>query len=937
MAADHDSDVDLTSSEEEEEEQQQQEAQAAASPAGSPEMRRGFSRDGEPVRPTSDKQLTRSQVRKMVRIQLKILKRPADVSDDWIDSLFDEFDSDRSGLIEDGEWDSLVAVLKTRPIPTAADDDDDDLPLRPAAGSARTPTAHTPAARTPRLTPQPTSPGAMTPASVSSFATARSSEPRDPPPMESPSSLEPAPELDPEPAPEPTADAPSETGGGKEAHTPEADAIALFNALNAEGADGIDTRTLGKVIVARTDDELQAVKRLYGRKFNRTLVGQLNKSVDGEYRNFLVKRLAHRNDNTRADRALAVKQAKRIVEAADTGMNLEQLLVEIFGAAPPWQIAEVKAAYQFQAELSGRLEGTAETEEPEEPETLVDLIRRQIGDSDLGWSLMLLLLYSPDEASQSEEEAEAAAAAAEGETQAGGVGTGAGRQSPKRKPKRRLLSLVQTRELIRSQLKEQGYSAEAIAHVPTDWIDGVFHEFDRDGSGLIDDGEWEEIVVVLRSRQPPVSQGRVAEIIEAHSGEQARLEQSLAEVQAQLARERSKTAELSQTNANLQEELVEAADDLKLAEAGHELTIKAREEDAAKAAGQLLTTTEHLEAYAERAAQEASNRLADTTARLEAEHAATKASHARELGDTKEALEAELRHARLRSDAVHSKAHTTGSEKDETIRFLREKVQTQAELTSVFHNQIAALKVRCSDAKLKLTEEQEITAGLRAELAKEQSEKCSAQTELLVEQEVNATLKGQQETLSSEVFQHEADAVDREEVIAGLEVDVASYRQKYEDQQVELGQSNTRNTQLLKEVAAVRSAYEQQQAELNQKTRAYDLLKGTRFTFSPTPSSPSSSPTSTCTGGGAGRGMSSPSSPPNSAAAAAASPNNMSKSPMDNGSTPMTTKDVSSDNMGAMGAMGAVDSSVPLKLQAAAAAYADDDDDYDDDFESEPI
>ena len=54
-----------------EEEQQQQQAQAAASPAGSPEMCRGFSRDGEPVRPTSDKQLTRSQVRKMVRIQRK--------------------------------------------------------------------------------------------------------------------------------------------------------------------------------------------------------------------------------------------------------------------------------------------------------------------------------------------------------------------------------------------------------------------------------------------------------------------------------------------------------------------------------------------------------------------------------------------------------------------------------------------------------------------------------------------------------------------------------------------------------------------------------------------------------------------------------------------------------------------------------------------------
>ena len=49
----------------------------------------------------------------------------------------------------------------------------------------------------------------------------------------------------------------------------------------------------------------------------------------------------------------------------------------------------------------------------------------------------------------------------------------------------------------------------------------------------------------------------------------------------------------------------------------------------------------------------------------------------------------------------------------------------------------------------------------------------------------------------------------------------------------------------------------------------------------------------------------------------------------------MTTKDVSSDNI-PKGAMGALDSSVPLKLQAAA-AYADDDDDYDDDFESEPI
>jgi Ca2+-binding EF-hand superfamily protein len=60
------------------------------------------------------KQLTKIQVRGMVRIQLQMLGRiveDADVSDAWIDGMFEDFDDDGSGLIDDSEWEQLVAVL----------------------------------------------------------------------------------------------------------------------------------------------------------------------------------------------------------------------------------------------------------------------------------------------------------------------------------------------------------------------------------------------------------------------------------------------------------------------------------------------------------------------------------------------------------------------------------------------------------------------------------------------------------------------------------------------------------------------------------------------------------------------------------------------------------------------------------------------------------
>ena len=52
----------------------------------------------------------------MVRIQLEIDGKvdPQSVSDDWIDQLFSEFDTDKSGLMDDREWDSLAKALDSR-------------------------------------------------------------------------------------------------------------------------------------------------------------------------------------------------------------------------------------------------------------------------------------------------------------------------------------------------------------------------------------------------------------------------------------------------------------------------------------------------------------------------------------------------------------------------------------------------------------------------------------------------------------------------------------------------------------------------------------------------------------------------------------------------------------------------------------------------------
>jgi hypothetical protein len=58
--------------------------------------------------------MTRAKVREMARIQLELLGRnPKAASDEWVDSLFERFDVDGSGTIDDSEWDNLVAALPT--------------------------------------------------------------------------------------------------------------------------------------------------------------------------------------------------------------------------------------------------------------------------------------------------------------------------------------------------------------------------------------------------------------------------------------------------------------------------------------------------------------------------------------------------------------------------------------------------------------------------------------------------------------------------------------------------------------------------------------------------------------------------------------------------------------------------------------------------------
>ena len=58
------------------------------------------------------KQLGKAQVRAMVRIQMSMAKIPQGaVSDAWIDALFDRFDTDASGMMDDSEWDGLLVTL----------------------------------------------------------------------------------------------------------------------------------------------------------------------------------------------------------------------------------------------------------------------------------------------------------------------------------------------------------------------------------------------------------------------------------------------------------------------------------------------------------------------------------------------------------------------------------------------------------------------------------------------------------------------------------------------------------------------------------------------------------------------------------------------------------------------------------------------------------
>ena len=81
--------------------------------------------------PEPKKQLGRVQCREMVRIQLELDQRDPNVSDEWIDALFDEFDADLSGLIDDDEWDSLVSVLSSRPYPTLVPEPTPEPELEP--------------------------------------------------------------------------------------------------------------------------------------------------------------------------------------------------------------------------------------------------------------------------------------------------------------------------------------------------------------------------------------------------------------------------------------------------------------------------------------------------------------------------------------------------------------------------------------------------------------------------------------------------------------------------------------------------------------------------------------------------------------------------------------------------------------------------------------
>jgi Ca2+-binding EF-hand superfamily protein len=51
----------------------------------------------------------------MVRFQMELdSQKPPSVTDEWIYQLFEEFDQNKSGTIDDAEWYSLVAALRSR-------------------------------------------------------------------------------------------------------------------------------------------------------------------------------------------------------------------------------------------------------------------------------------------------------------------------------------------------------------------------------------------------------------------------------------------------------------------------------------------------------------------------------------------------------------------------------------------------------------------------------------------------------------------------------------------------------------------------------------------------------------------------------------------------------------------------------------------------------
>ena len=56
--------------------------------------------------------MKRWQIREMVPIQLELDGKDPNVTIEYIDALFDEFDVDNSNTIDDAEWENMVEVLR---------------------------------------------------------------------------------------------------------------------------------------------------------------------------------------------------------------------------------------------------------------------------------------------------------------------------------------------------------------------------------------------------------------------------------------------------------------------------------------------------------------------------------------------------------------------------------------------------------------------------------------------------------------------------------------------------------------------------------------------------------------------------------------------------------------------------------------------------------